>query len=474
MKRLLIKALLLVAVSCNTERGKTLLIDPPKPTEATEAYLHLSIKRPNDVVLRTLNEDNPMNRIQTLSLLFYDATTNTLESIRELSVNTKQDLSSIVTKVSPKDYKLVVLANPSEEVKAITRIGTPLSTLNEAQELGVNHLYNKEHNTILMSNAQGAVTVTRDKFLRSGAPTDPSNRISLSLEPALARVIVYGNPSLRMGTKGSQEAKYQVHNVLKKVTILRQLNKLSNGIEEQANDNSDRSLRYAKSYPWDNWQQSTSISEVATRDTEKSSASAMKLLITPSLEDVTTETLNSILAYHKEIALPSQAFVKGATPYVLIAYPYIPTGLTLSADEGWLSYKGKYYTEGSVRALLASASQANKPENIALKEALERNNITAAHLSAGFSTDGINFYHKAYNYYAVFIKHFGDNTEANYGKYGLVRGNEYRIKITEVGSQGSPIPILYHNNLEPIQEVEQSNIAVSIVDVTRRTQESEL
>lgn len=463
-------ALSLAILSCTKESGTPLALNPETTETKDLSYLRLSLSRPNDVVLRSLTTDDPMVKVEHLTLLFYETEGNSLESIKDVTISSPSQLSNIIVKLPPKDYKLVALANATETIKSLLTIGSPLSVLTEGQALNTRDLYHIEKNLILMSNSQGAVSVTRDKFMRSSA-SESSKTVHLSLEPILARVLVYGRPNIRMGKKGQQTPKYLINNLLKKTSLLRQLNKLSTGVEEQALDGSNREQRYAKSYIWDSWMSQVGFDEIAQREDRFFAADRLDAEVKEQEGDISIGHLQSPYIYAKENALPSEAFVKGLVPYVMLAYPYVPNGLDLDVNEGWLSYRGKYYRERDVKQIL---SQSVSSEHSELKQTLLSNGINTSSFDKGFDKGGLKFYHKAYSYYAIFIKHFGEATTDNYGKYGIVRGNEYHITLREIGAAGSPIPIKYDNSSDPIVEQEHSSLAVDVITRTRRTQIEDL
>lgn len=467
---LFLVGLFFLLYSCSREGASFGIRNSLSSTTNSElAYLQIQLSRPNEAVLRSLSIEDPMSRIETISLLFYDTSTNTLESVKELSISSPQQLQNIIVRLIPKDYKLVAVANATAQIKRFITAGSPISNLRDPQPLNTSVLYDAQRHLIPMSNAQGEISVSRDMF-QGERTSEPSKLVSLKLEPMLARVLVYGEPEIRMGHRGSSTAKYQINNILKKTTLLRLFNKLSTGSEEVAGDKSPREQRYAKSYPWDTWVQNPSFDEIGAHPIDGSWADNMNAVIRSGEGDFNESELRNIHLYAKETAIPKQAFLKGLTPYVLIAFPYIPDGLALSEGEGWLSYRGRLFREQEVKRLLVS----DVDEHQDLKEAMRNNKISEASFDKGFDVDGIKFYYKGYNYYSVFIKHFGDASAEGYGKYGIVRGNEYHIRLREIAGAGSPIPLNYQNNAEEIVEQEHNSLNISVEARIRRSQDADL
>lgn len=458
-------SLLIGGVSCSKEAGNRLLITPKHeeviPKESL-GYLGLSILSPNSVVLRSSN-DEPMTTVKHLMFLFYDKEHETLRDLQETNISSTSQLNNIVVRIKPGDYKLVVIANATEKIRSFVNLGSPISKLTTPQTLRSNDLY-VGGQSMVMSNEQGPISIDKSQFQNDA---NSLQSISVSIEPTLARVLVYGTPQLRAGQKGHQPAKYIVNNLPKDVSILRQLNKLSNGTMEVYNDQSERSLRYAKSANWDAWSATkpSNTESIGTLPVNSLKASDLGYTITSTAENGREHPI-----YAKESTLPEQAFLQGIAPYVLIAYPYIPQGLTLQDNEGWVSYNGAFHRESEVKKLL------NAPDGSQLSEALRTNSIQASHFDKkeGFSIGGINFYYQGYSYYTVFIKHFVGSSESKYGRYGLVRGNEYHIKLLSINNPGSPTPISYAGNLDPIVERSNATLSVQVSAVTERNQDVNL
>lgn len=462
-------AFLFAAVGCSEGQSDNLVVPPsPSRVENAEAkFLRLSINHPREVTLRSTGQD-PLKEVKSLLLLFY-GNDDQLKVVKEVSGISTSDLSNITVKLLPDDYKLVVLANAGSELRKLVQVGAPLSNLNEGQVLSSSAFWESAIG-VSMGNDQGVVAVPKSAF---GATGSLGASVSVTLEPMLARVLVYGEPSLRGGKTTADKPRYLITNISRTASILRQMNNLSSGVVEQAKDNSARTDRYAKSPLWSAWSQSlpSNTSDVGAVSTENSTYDLMKNTAHQTIEQFKAELGTNSGLYVKESTIPENAYLKGLTPCVVIAYPYIPQSLNLNSGEGWLSYQGTYYRESEVREMLNGRGGHQTP---ALMQALRDNNISASDFAntAGFSKGGVNFYYKGYNYYSVFIRHFaGDNA---YGRYGVVRGNEYRIKVVQVDGPGSPTPINYINNMEKIVELSSSSLQVSLAEIMTRDQEANL
>ena len=440
-----------------------------KVKEGKGQFLRLSIHRPHEVVLRALKQD-PMLEIKQLYMLFYDQATDKLKYVREARATSDRALDKLDVQLPSGDYKLVVLANPTKDIIRLTNVEAPLSMLTEAQKVTAGSFIG-EGGALVMSNDQGPITIGKSLF-RESAHESLTTPTTVTIEPCLARILVYGTPQVHGGRKGSMPVKYRITNVLQKTTVLRQLNKLSTGVMEQQGDNSSREQRYAKSSVWDAWLQSLPKdgADLANYPLSGLKAGSMSNTVYETIEQFSGELTTNSTLYIKETPVPENAFQKAYVPYALIAFPYIPEELQLQDGEGWLSYQGQYYSESQFKTMLQNNSLP-----AALRSVVERNHINAEKLTSsedGFSLEGLNFYYKSYSYYPVFISHFGgDPAHAVYGQYGIVRGNEYRIHLVEVSSVGSATPILYTNDFSPIFSDKHTAISARVLDPVVRTQE---
>lgn len=478
MKRIYLKkifSLYLVSLllgACSPESNN--IVVPQHPVTASTAELKLSIEAPNDVVLRSATEaTDPLTTVSHIRLVFYREVEQSyrVAFVRELR-NLGGTLNDLSVRLPQGDYKLVAIANATPKLVAQTQENCTLDLLTAGEFQSTSDLRNVSERTprlsIPMLNAQGAVSVTSNDFASA------SSVISIQIEPALARILVYGTPEVVRGTKGTAPTRYTVVNLTKEMSYLRMLGKLEGGIAaEQPSDNSPRSSRYASCKLWETWSSRTpsNTDGVATLTPTAYKKPDYWTTALPTVEEYTPLLSSTSSLYCKEGVVPPNAYLQGLVPTAVVAFAYIPEGLTLSGEEGWMEYYGKVYSETQVKEMIRS----KKFDNPALQAAINKANLTQGSFTEGFSREGINYYHKALNYYTIPIRHFASATEVNaYGRYGVVRGNEYRIKLVRVLQRGAPIPIDFANNLNPIEENQTLNHSLSTTAVERREQDVEL
>lgn len=462
----------MMLVGCS-QGVRNLEIKPSVLEETT--ILPLSIRASNEVVLRSDTGEDPLQKVHAILLAFYSVEDGAEKLLRteEFRISNPSELTELNAKVPKGDYKLVVIANPTEAIRGRVKTGALLSRLTEPDYFGAADLSRQiDASTLAISmfNEQGPVRIAETDF--ADTPSGITKRRAITLEPSLARVFVYGTPTLKGGSLGSEPARYTINNIALNVALLRPLNLLSTQIQEQIDDKSDRSTRYAAGRLWSLWSSvdpSNITKEVASHVTE-SYRSARWQTMQSSVEAYHAERKN-LAMYAKETAIPSRAYLQGVAPCVVVAYPYVPEGLTLATGEGWVNYRGQYYTESNFKAFVSGRTEPSEE----LKQAIQRAQITEASFSEAFSKSGIDFYHKALSYYVVYIRHFASTSADNaYGRYGLIRGNEYRIRIASIQTPGQATPPVLSGNMNPISEQAYLGLSVSITPVITRDQEETL
>ncbi len=428
-------------------------------------------------------ESDPMKTIKNLLFVFYSCPEDTEKSevVSSQKVTFNESLSTFVlkTNIQPNDYKLLVIANPTDIMRPLFLKGVKLLELDKALEApGSGFLHyvaggNNQVSDIAMSNDQGLMTLSKSDFTIAGTSQETVTPIQVKLSPMLARLMVVGNPTCRIGTL-SGSGQFVSNGIAKSVFLMRKLALLSNGKQEKSGDSSTFSDRYAYGEDYE-----TADPTKATTFSRSFLASQKKLSWHNISKDVTEKYYSESFVYRKETTVRPAAYVKGALPHIVVKYRITPTGLTLKENEGWVAFGGKYYSETAFKALLSSPDLKNKnPELYKTKIAIEKENPdffkTFDH---GYSYKGIDFYYQSENYYVIFIRHFGNELapHANsYGRYGLVRNNEYIIKVNEISTFGASNFIDLKDNMTPMEILHSSKIGIQTVPYHSRTQEEVL
>ena len=440
------------------------------------SVLHLSISTPRSVALRGAEAVDPMQQIKTLHFAFYAEDSQLVTEVREVKVTSPDQLKDLTLALPEGTYKLVVVANATPALVRETAVGRPLSAISEYRSMLVDALSTASDGslTIAQLNEQGAISVPASAF---GATTP---QVQVTLEPALARVFVYGEPQLPTGvTRGSAPADYLVNGVARYTAPLRPLGLLRSGVKEAQGDGSNPADRYPSSRLYELWGNSipTTLTEALAYYTPEMILGKTNMTIPRAAlladEAGIAEARTRQPYYIRETTVPPTAYLVGSIPTVVLRFPYIPAGLSLQGSEGWFSFEGKYYAEHELREMIRSG----KVEDTRLQEAIRQAGLTEEMLSASFEMHGISFHHRSYCYYAIPIRHFNDREapeKTSLGRYGLVRGNEYRIHLTRILRPGSAVPPDLAHDLRPLTEESELHAVIRVRPVVNRSQEAHL
>ena len=467
-----IACFLLALTSCRSHDAGMLL--PELRPEGS--VLHLSISTPRSVALRGAEAVDPMQQIKTLHFAFYAEDSQLVTEVREVKVTSPDQLKDLTLALPEGAYKLVVVANATPALVRETAVGRPLSAISEYRSMLVDALSTASDGslTIAQLDEQGAISVPASAF---GATTP---QVQVTLEPALARVFVYGEPQLPTGvTRGSAPADYLVNGVARYTAPLRPLGLLRSGMKEAQGDGSNPADRYPSSRLYELWGNGTptTLTEALAYYTPEMILGKTNMTIPRATlladEGGMAEARTRQPYYIRETTVPPTAYLVGSVPTVVLRFPYIPAGLSLQGDEGWFSFEGKYYAEHELREMIRSG----KAEDTRLQEAIRQAGLTEEMLSASFEMHGISFHHRSYCYYTIPIRHFNDREapeKTSLGRYGLVRGNEYRIHLTRILRPGSAVPPDLAHDLRPLTEESELHAVIRVRPVVNRSQEAHL
>lgn len=440
------------------------------------SVLHLSISTPRSVALRGAEAVDPMQQIKTLHFAFYAEDSQLVTEVREVKVTSPDQLKDLTLALPEGAYKLVVVANATPALVRETAVGRPLSAISEYRSMLVDALSTASDGslTIAQLNEQGAISVPASAF---GATTP---QVQVTLEPALARVFVYGEPQLPTGvTRGTAPADYIVNGVARYTAPLRPLGLLRSGVKETLGDGSNAADRYPSSRLYELWGNSTptTLTEALAYYTPEMILGKTDMTIPRATlladEAGMAEARTRQPYYIRETTVPPTAYLVGSVPTVILRFPYIPAGLSLQGNEGWFSFEGKYYAEHELREMIRSG----KAKDARLQEAIHSAGLREDQLSTSFEMYGISFHHRSYCYYTIPIRHFNDREapeKTSLGRYGLVRGNEYRIHLTRILRPGSAVPPDLAHDLRPLTEESELHAVIRVRPVVNRSQEAHL
>lgn len=160
--------------------------------------------------------------------------------------------------------------------------------------------------------------------------------------------------------------------------------------------------------------------------------------------------------YITENTMEAEEQYEDVTTRVVIKCQYTPNFIQLNSieqgsnsdsDAGYFIYKGCAFTTGQFRIMKNDPTTIpveNHPEMTYFKDEVliheDFVNQCLNNPTESFSGYGVDYYPNGINYYSIPIRHFDNEASPDimgHGRYGVVRNNIYRIKITDIAGPGS-------------------------------------
>lgn len=468
--------------ACNPQTRQ--VIEERSTTDS--AYITLSLNHPISG-LRDGKED-PIARLENLTLFVFDGNQpgSRILDIRQIAQVTS---SSISIKMQRCECYLLALANLNEKLEAQLRTYTRLEEFSEALNGDISWIANitNENTTmrsVTMSSSGDLTHITLDLFRETNEELG-GKVCQIELEPMLARVIAYGTPTLT-----NDQIAFLEENVDFRTIYFSKSFYLQRHIKLEG-ESSPLSKKYAYS---PGYEQIKSMSREAITNNVAQTHRVFPrsgLGYTPLAKDVASSDLTRKILYVKETTCPSEHYLVSLVPHVVIRAKIVPKGLKdkLTANEGWIGYKGSYMTEHAYKALVQEISKNIDAYNTpvadmhssfltVLKQGLKDNRHKAVmtQCDTSFTVNGIQFYHQSYNYYLLPIRHFDDGEAPqwnSFGRYGVVRNNQYTVLVKSIMGFGrNTFPSEW--NLNPIMEKTPISFSLTIKALTNRLMEVDL
>ena len=468
------------------------------PTSDTEEVLTISV--PQGRTPLRAGKPDPALITNDISFLFFDndAPSAPLVKLYTFTERNAIEKGSFRLKLVKKNYFLIVVTNLTPELKQVIRTGVPLESLTQPMVgnlfMGLESqpsdlLAGKNFYPIVSSNAQGLVPVVAENF-----GDTPQKPLTVQLAVARARISINNYPRFTSGIKDLLGKYYfaTFPHPAKKVYLMRPLAMLANGNEEKLGDGSTPIDRYTYSFGYKEIAEATDVDAIkdivktigfTTRDFVDIEENAWV-----SKDEPKEETYLRRNVYRNELTTPPNKLLRAITPHLLVIYRLCPESLILDPNEGWISYQGHYMREKEFRTLLSKLVKGEKipkkgsatfpPSFIPQVQSLlaEVGNNYEDLLTKGFTKYGIRFYYRAQNYYLFPIRHFSNEqapTLTSYGRYGMVRNNDYKFNMPEVIRDFGLTGIQdFIQDYSPLTEEEPIGFSIEINSLNERPTQS--
>ena len=477
---LLMGGLLLACHTSSPNKGKT------TTSSADSAYISFSLDCPQGV-LRDGSED-PIRQVHRLSLYIFDGNSpeSNLIGIQKVEGN---PASSIPIKLVRKECYILSFVNVTEMLEKKLQGYTQLKDFRDAIKGDISYLADVDgsriHSVVMSPVSSAPCHVTEDQFSETIEGLVGKTPCKLEVAPMLARVFAYGTPHVANGEVLllDEEIGFRTIYFSQEFDLIRRT-KLEGEEQPLAKD-------YAYSPGYEALKDQAPGSLTTEFIGKYRVAPNPVLFYAPVGKERNSADLSDKKLYVKETTCPPNQYLVSLVPHIIVRAKVVPKILKdgLAPGEGWIRYKGGAMRESTfaslVQEVLKNIDAYDKPVNgmpsgflealkQGLKDSKKKGLITVR--KASFTINEIQFYHQSYNYYLLPIRHFGQ-TEAplwnSFGRYGVVRNNEYAIHLKTILGFGSN---LFPDKLTADRIAEKSSLSftLTVKDLSSHTDEADL
>ncbi len=475
--------------------------NPVEPVEEGDAYLSFRMLSGLDIMLPTrateAGEDAENVVGEVLWVLYDESDKVAYQEILDAETNgvlgnpftgndvaSSSDRASFIMKakqVKAQDYQLLVVLNPTAEMKTATTVGSYLAAFDAAKTTSVdavsNELQDCIRTKIVMSNANGLVEVKKALHMyETAAEAEAGTKPLVQVDRILAKVTLEMKPKAQMDYPNGGElvnAIWKLDITNKKTYWMRRKTYYAPILAGAANSTNwimengtatDRSYFYAEDPNFDNF------SIFRKGGTNNSSLlSEFDFETTGVIADLTTTQALSTLPtrqYALENTMAAEDQWEDVTTRILIRGNYIPGGFKDVAQTIPFANGDSYYFFGGTAVSFQQIKawyddMQNNNENFpwptapaGLKDQVVKavaGGFIDMNVAEGRATSGsyekLHFYKEGQSYYSALIRHFDDTYSSNeglakgvmnFGRYGVVRNNVYKVTLTKITGPGTP------------------------------------
>ena len=419
-------------------------------------------------------ENDPMSAVEKLDLYFFSSESEPAERTlvahrtfgkAEVATNAPLSMSLPVS-----SYYLVAVLNGTPNIQNTFGQGVSWSKLFEPT-YRLADLYTRSGDkvtSVVWSNDQGPIQIDKSAFDKG------ASSVQVTLTRAIARVKLFGEPKVPqyMSLDLTNGGTFKIGCRSLQSFLMRELAPLigsTQNVMEKPGDGSKFAMRYAYSPGYQEIASSDPSKQKALLDTYRLHNFNRTICNLESLKLVPKTADECDLAYDGYYSLETTVDPDHTTyyflPSLLIGYKLYPASLDalgdFKSDEGWVSFDGRYYRGHDFDTYLKDIYQRNKTtgkskpvvkepagypkalqavcEEYVATQGDKMLITTPEHRGELIPIDykGLRYYLRSYNYYYLPVQHAP--TQEGYGRYGIVRNNEYRIEITSISDFGTPL-----------------------------------
>lgn len=407
-----------------------------------------------------------------------------------VNTHTKSFFTTAAEHVVNQDYKLLVVLNPTDAMKQETVKGKYYNSFEAAQTTTVEAMRKSAPNGIFkfipMTNASGLIDVKKDvDFFEDEETAEKDTELLVQVDRIIAKVMFRLAPNYVVTNGGSfANPKWKLDITNKKTFWVRRLTNVAPVLKTGDPMNTDWENEADKSFPlrwylyaedpnWDHF----SIDRVTPAGTVNTDRTALAAEFnfeanntTPDLSAANDLTNEYSREYVLENTMNADEQWEDVTTRILIRGNYVPDAYkdvaeteSFVADDSYYFYGGAAFSYTQLKTWHEDVTNDNKnypwPSAPAGLKAVVEAAYADGFFTAPGSTDGrtasgthaatnLTYYQGGVSYYTALIRHFSDDYSANnpatpdkmnFGRYGVVRNNVYKVEMTQISGPGSPV-----------------------------------
>lgn len=446
--------------------------DPDDPKTGNSASISLKIRIGETNPGTRAGEQDPEKKISSIRIVLYDKASGKADyswDLQATNINiadgsiipfhggdvsanptlpTETFFVSTARKVKRGDYYMLVVANPSQEVIAVTKEGASvsgirgvLSDMTPAQLIGPD-------GEIQMANHQGLAEVRSDRDFWATELEAQDHPVFVAIERSLAKIIVKADDIQFPGSAYMTNLMWNVDIVNKHTFWLRRMAEKADGLQEQYLD-TDRENFYAVDPNYSGFSVNNGTGDQEKENLKAALAGQFSYITEDQVEMYPLDDVGAT-AYVTENTMEAAEQRRDVTTRIVISGNYFPRRIASRGVQGehFYTYNNMVLTAGNMEYFANNTYDI--PEQYAgLEDVIYKMqdqgfdfSDPGAESSKAFSVDGLNFYKYGKVYYIVLVRHFNDTQKPvfmSYGRYGVVRNNAYEIKILSIAGPGSPV-----------------------------------
>ena len=384
------------------------------------------------------------------------------------TANSQVIFTSVAQELVKKNYKLLVVLNPTADMITASAVNKYYSDFEVAKAGAVADFGTPSgdlYTNIVMTNASGLIDVTESQFkktkpLAEGAADVPVVRV----DRILAKVIVAEKAGGAAVTGGTLEGMtWQLDNMNKLTYWVRRMTNTAPGVGDGitagvatggpgAHENTFsvllREYVYAEDPNWNGLSPDRIQDVTGSRPGTADADLAANFLFLPSNSTSAgfSHSLNTTPTheYVLENTMAAEEQWEDVTTRILIRGSFVPTGMALG--DSYYFFRGFAFTHAQIAGMVTNPTINPWPTNpTGLEDAVIASGFNFAQpeptASVADPNGELNFFYQGVSYYSVLIRHFDDDYSdgiMNYGRYGVVRNNMYKVTLTSVKGPGKP------------------------------------